>query len=69
MIGPGKYDDLATGVREQAKADGVVIIVIGGDKGNSFCVQADYETTLGLPDLLEMMAKQIREDLGGNHDQ
>jgi enoyl-CoA hydratase/carnithine racemase len=62
-IGPGKYDDLATTVREQAHADGVVVIVIGGDKGNSFCVQADLPTTLLLPDLLENLAKQIRDDL------
>jgi enoyl-CoA hydratase/carnithine racemase len=62
-IGPGKYDDLATLVRERAQADGVVVIVIGGDKGNSFCVQADLETTLLLPDLLDQLSKQIREDI------
>ena len=65
-IGPGKYDDLATKVRELAgispdNPGGVIVIVVGGDKGNGFSCQADLVTTLGLPDLLEMVAKQIRE--------
>jgi len=37
--GPGKYDALATHVREQSDAEGVVVIVLGGNKGNGFSVQ------------------------------
>jgi hypothetical protein len=62
-IGPGKYDDLATMAREQAHAVGVIIIVIGGDKGNGFAVQADLPTTLMLPQMLRFMANEIEKDL------
>jgi hypothetical protein len=66
-IGPGKYDELATMVRKHAgmsKEDGggVIVIVLGGDKGNGFSVQADLMTTLTLPDILESIARQMRKD-------
>jgi hypothetical protein len=41
QMATGKYDDLCTYVREQTKADGVVVIVVGGDKGHGFAVQCD----------------------------
>ena len=59
-VGPGKYDDLCTEVREQTEAEGVAIIVINGKHGSGFSVQAAEYITLGLPDLLEHMAKDIR---------
>jgi hypothetical protein len=39
-----------------------VLVVLGGDKGAGFSMQADLPTTLALPELLEHMAAQIRED-------
>ena len=33
-LGPGKYDDLAIYCMEQTKADAVVVIVIGGNRGH-----------------------------------
>ena len=38
-IGPGKYDDLCTYVREQAKAEGAIVIVFNGSKGHGFSAQ------------------------------
>ncbi len=64
-IGPGKYDDLCTLVREKAHAGGVLLIIFGGDKGDSFSVQADLITTLRVPDILEETARSIRKDLQG----
>lgn len=64
-IGPGKYDNLATMVREATEAQGVVLIVVGGLAGNGFSCQADLATTARLPDMLEHMAKQIRADIMG----
>lgn len=61
-LGPGKYDDLCTYVREQAKADGALVIIINGERGIGFSCQADGPTTLMLPDLLESVARQIRKD-------
>ena len=68
-LGPGKYDDLCTYVREQVGIDvnvnggGVVVMVLGGNRGSGFAVQADIATTLKLPDLLEHMAREIRGDV------
>lgn len=64
-IGPGKYDDACSRVREEVglsegDGGGVVLIVIGGHRGSGFSCQADLATTLALPDILENMAKQIR---------
>lgn len=63
-IGPGKYDDLATIVRERAgigDQGGVIVIVFGGNRGNGFSMQADLATTLLVPDVLEDVAEQIRK--------
>jgi hypothetical protein len=57
-LGPGKHDAYCTQVREETKATGVVLIVIGPEPG--FSCQADAETTLRLPDILENVARQIR---------
>jgi hypothetical protein len=63
-LGPGKYDDVCTMVTEQVgigeKGGGVIVIVLGGNKGSGFSCQADLRTTLLLPDMLEEIAKQIR---------
>ena len=60
--GPGKYDNLATLVRTRAKAEGVIVIVIGGSKGSGFSVQATFEVTAKLPELLRTMADDIERD-------
>ena len=64
MIGPGKHDHLVSYVREQlgiGDVGGVLLIVIApGDNG--FSCQADLTTTLAIPDILESIAAQIRND-------
>ena len=66
-LGPGKYDDVCTKVVEQVgigeQGGGVIVIVLGGNKGNGFSCQADLRTTLLLPDMLEDIARQIRGDV------
>jgi hypothetical protein len=59
-LGPGKYDDLCTDIRQQSGADGVVLIVLNGRLGSGFSCQADLKRTAQLPDLLEDLARQIR---------
>jgi len=61
-IGPGKYDDLCTSVREKTGGS-VLLIVVGGERGPGFSCQADLETMKMLPDMLEHVAKQIRQDM------
>lgn len=63
MIGPGKYDDLATLAREAAKAEGVILIIINGDRGSGFSCQANVLVTMNLPKMLRSMADEIEEDL------
>lgn len=60
LNGPGKYDDLATLVRESTQASGVAVIVVGGTKGAGFAVQGVEHFIYKLPDVLEDMARSIR---------
>lgn len=62
MIGPGKYDDLATQVREQAKANAVILVVFHGIHGSGFSAQLPPGTTEYIPGLLREMADQIEYD-------
>jgi hypothetical protein len=57
--GPGKYDDLCSLVRERSGGE-VIVIVIDGDKGSGFSFQGDEATLERLPDVLEIVAKQMR---------
>jgi hypothetical protein len=62
-LGPGKYDALATDVRNRANAEGVIVIVFGGHLGNGFSVQAPLDITLMLPEYLREMADNIDASL------
>ena len=65
MKGPGKYDDLATLVRERADAEAVVVVVLGGNKGSGFSVQAtDQWVSYKLPELMRALAEQIERSEG-----
>ena len=67
MIGPGKYDAAITLIREQCKLGnefGILLIVVGPEGNNGFAVQADYETTLAIPEILDEVAGLIRKDMG-----
>lgn len=59
--GAGKYDALCTEVRETSEAEGAIVIVLDGKFGSGFSVQADAGTLAKLPDMLETIAKQIRQ--------
>lgn len=66
-MGPGKYDDLCTYVAEQSgvtsRGGAAFVIIINGNKGSGFSSVGDLLTMTRVPELLESMAKQIREDL------
>ena len=57
---PGKYDNLCTLVRKRAKAKAALVIVVDGEKGHGFSAQGDLQTLLGVPDMLEYVARQLR---------
>lgn len=59
-MGPGKYDDLCTEVRQKAKAAAVVVIVLEGEHGSGFSVQAIAPGINGLlPKLLRQVADEV----------
>lgn len=60
---PGKYDAICTVARETAHAEGAIVAIFNGDHGSGFSVQGTLELNYQLPDILEFMAKQIREQL------
>lgn len=61
--GPGKYDHLATLVRDQTAAAAVIVVVFGGTDGSGFSVQAPEGFASQLPDLLRSLATKIEADL------
>jgi hypothetical protein len=63
-FGPGKYDDDATAIREKLKADGIILIVLGGDKGQGFSAQLNFAATMAMPEILRTVADQIEQSQG-----
>lgn len=62
--GPGKYDPVATMVREGTQARAVVLMVLDGNVGSGFSVQTtELKTLLMLPSLLRDTADQIEADI------
>jgi hypothetical protein len=68
-IGPGRYDDQATMVQKATNASGVIVIVIGGDKGEGFACQTTLPVLLNLPAMLRSIADQIEADIPGTPQQ
>lgn len=62
-IGPGKYDDLCTYVREKSGAVGAIVIIIEGNKGMGFSVQAPPDALPKIADTLREIAKTCDADL------
>ena len=63
MNGPGKYDEQCTYVREQTQAEGVAVLVLNGERGCGFSVQAPLYVHELLADVLEQMAAALRKTL------
>lgn len=60
-IGPGKYDDLCTYVREQAKATGAIVIVFDGEHGQGFSVQLPPWALHKIASVLRHVAREIED--------
>lgn len=56
--GPGKYDDVCSYVREQAKAETVVLIVLKGNRGSGFSVQTKTSSVA-----LSRLLRDVADDL------
>jgi len=62
MIGPGKYDDETMRLLRETRALGVVVLVVGGDRGHGFSVVAPGHILSELPALLRGVADGIERD-------
>lgn len=61
--GPGKYDEEATMVRLSTMARAVLVIVLGGNRGQGFSIQSDHPDILkAMPSMLRNIADQIEQD-------
>lgn len=60
--GPGKYDSEATIIRVTTGARGVLLMVVGGDRGNGLSIQGDIDFLSKLPELLRNLATQMETD-------
>lgn len=71
-LGPGRYDDLTTYVREHAAAEAVLVIVLGGRHGSGFSVQALAEhaeqVQTRIPAILRDIAEKIEVDTAHRHE-
>lgn len=63
MYGPGKYDDLCTAAREGAKAQGAILIIIEGERGDGFSAQVHPDAAARLPDMLRRIADEIEREM------
>ena len=63
MSGPGKYDDWCSRIIEQHHPQGVLVMVVGGDRGEGFSVQAIKPAMDALPRALRIMADAIEQQL------
>ena len=61
-LGPGKYDDLCTEVREKAEAEGVILIVFNGNKGQGLSCQLPLKHTLAVSHILRDLVDLIEKD-------
>lgn len=63
MAEGNQYDDNCTRLREETKAEGVIMIIINGDKGTGFGVQLNPLIAPLVPQILRNIADQMDGDL------
>lgn len=60
-FGPGKYDDEVTELRERLQADGIILLVINGCRGEGFSAQLPGLATVeGAYEMLMRQASTLR---------
>jgi predicted nuclease of predicted toxin-antitoxin system len=59
----GRYDNLTDRVLGETDADGVILVVLGGNKGSGFTLSCKAEVTERLHDALPSMLRQIADTI------
>lgn len=67
-LGEGKYDPLCSYVRKKAKAQACIVIIMGGNHGHGFSMQAQQDPQSmswvnQIPGALRKIASDIENDL------
>jgi len=62
-LGPGKYDDLCTYVREKANAEAAIVIVMSEANGPGFSCQGSPSALASMCDVLEVAIQNIRASM------
>jgi len=62
-IGRARYDEACGEARMTTEAEGVLLIVFGGNKGNGFSAQIPQHLLMQVPEILRYVAEQIQKDL------
>jgi len=66
MMGPGRYDEVCTTVRQVTGAETCVVLIINGNNGSGFSVQTQNPARLErLPAVLREMAAQLERGQKG----
>ena len=63
MIGPGKYEEQCARVLEETEAQGVLLLIFGGNQGNGAPCKATPEMMKAMPGLLRQIADGMEQDL------
>jgi len=61
--GAGRYDEVCAAARVATGAKGIILIIIEGEKGAGFSVQAPLHLMPVMADMLDAAAAQIRQEL------
>ncbi|RAS35875.1 hypothetical protein [Paraburkholderia bryophila] len=62
----GAFDAACTHVRNWTQARCAVVVVIDGEFGSGYSVMGPLDAQILLPDILERMAKTLRQQLSKN---
>jgi len=63
VIGPGKYDDLADMLLGMTAAEGLLLVVLDGARGNGVSCKCTPDMASHLPAALRVIADQLERDL------
>lgn len=61
-LGGGRYDEECIKLRTSVHAEGVAVLVFGGDRGSGFTVQLSPDLLCQLPQILRDLADHIEQE-------
>lgn len=62
-IGPGKYDDYCQEILMKTKARGVILIVVGGRRGDGFSAQLTKSDAIAVTKAFSEISEVMKKDI------